>query len=572
MNLSRVEVKNYRALVDVAVDLDETTVLIGENNSGKTSFLEAVRLCLTQAPSRRAEPFDDYDHHLPSDAAQLGDSGDTSIVLHFSERTPGEWDVEVQQTLAEAVVVDGDLRRVVLRLRSSKDPTTGEMSPMWEFLDGGGNALRMKRPVSVVLRDLQQLKPFFYLSAVRDAGREFQPRSPFWGPFLRNPTIPDDVRKQIEADLEALNAKVIGADARLQDVKDRLGKTGDIVSIGASDAISIEAVPARARDLLSHAQVTVSGRTGARLPMARHGAGTQSLAVLFLFEAFLASMIDKLYGHLAVPIVAIEEPEAHLHPAATRSLWTAISEMPGQKIVATHSGDLLARVPLAHIRRFCHQDGRVVVKQLKPTTLSADDARKIGLHVRATRGELLFARSWLLVEGATEVWLFEGIAEVLGVDLERAGVRIVQYAQVWPDPFVHLAEDLGISWFCLADGDAQGKDYKKSVVALLAGRPEADHVLALPESNIEAHLCGAGFGKVYETHVADQKRATITAKPGDPEYWEQVVNAKPKRGSKEAVVIEVVEEMRKLGTTSVPPTLKRVLDAVVRLGGGTHGP
>jgi putative ATP-dependent endonuclease of OLD family len=282
-------------------------------------------------------------------------------------------------------------------------------------------------------------------------------------------------------------------------------------------------------------------------------------------------MLEKLYGNLAVPVVAIEEPEAHLHPAATRSLWTAISEMPGQKMVATHSGDLLARVPLVNIRRFCHRDGRVVVKRLLPGTLGNDDMRKIGLHVRATRGELLFARSWLLVEGATEVWLFEGVAEVLGCDLEREGVRIVQYRQVEVDPFIRLADALGIGWFCMADGDQEGRRCQAKVAPLLDGRQEAKHFVALAEPTIEVHLCASGFGGIFEARVPAQNRASITIPEGQQGHWEQVVRALPGRG-KEARVIEVVEEMRRRGAGSVPAQLKGVLDRVVALAGEANGP
>lgn len=572
MRLRSVTIKNFRALANVTVELDETTVLIGENNTGKTSFLEALKLCLAQGASRRGDLFDDYDHHLASDQSQVGDAGDTEITLRFAESAVGEWTNDVVQAISEAVTLDGDLQQVVLRVKSAKDAQTGEMTAKWEFLDPQGNPLKPRRPAGVVLRDLQQLKPFFYLSAVRDAAREFQPRSAFWGPFLRNPTIPDDVRKELEADLDALNAKVIAADDKLKDVKQRLEKTGGIVSIRTTDAVAIEAVPGKARDLLSRAQVSVSGRTGARLPMTRHGAGTQSLSVLFLFESFLNSMLERIYGAGSVPIVAVEEPEAHLHPAASRALWKAISDMPGQKLVATHSGDLLARVPLANVRRFCHDGAGIAVRRLQAGTLDQDDARKMALHVKATRGELLFARSWLLVEGATEVWVFEGIADLLGIDLEREGVRIVQYAQVMPDPFIRLADDLGIGWFCFADGDQDGQKYRKAAVDLLNGRTEADRVRTLPEATMEIHLCNAGFGAVYEGEVAAQKKASITSKLGDPAYWAQVVAATPNRG-KEARAIKVVEEMTKRGAGSAPPFLKGVLDAVVQIARGpANGP
>ncbi len=573
MRLRSVTIKNFRALANVTVELDETTVLIGENNTGKTSFLEALKLCLAQGATRRGDTFDDYDHHLASDQSQVGDAGDTEIILRFAESKVGEWPNDVVQAINEAITLEGDLQQVILRVKSAKDPQTGEMTAKWEFLDPTGSPLKPRRPAGVVLRDLQQLKPFFYVPAVRDAAREFQPRSAFWGPFLRNPTIPEEVRRELEADLDALNAKVIAADDKLKDVKQRLEKAGGIVSIGSTDAVTIEAVPGKARDLLSRAQVSVSGKTGARLPMSRHGAGTQSLSVLFLFESFLNSMLERLYGPASVPIVAVEEPEAHLHPSASRAIWTALSDLPGQKIVATHSGDLLARVPLENVRRFSHESGAITVRRLAPGILDADDERKIGLHVRASRGELLFSRAWLLVEGATEHWILAGLADILGMDLDRAGVRLVQYAQVWPAPFIRLANELGIAWFCLSDGDATGQKYKKAALKLLGGRTEADHVLALSESTIEVSLCMAGFGAPYEANISDQKRGLVTATRGTTAYWEQVNKAQSEQKAKEALALEVIEAIRKQGASSVPAALRGALDAVVRLaGGGSNGP
>lgn len=568
MRLRSVTIKNFRALADVTVDLDDTTVLIGENNTGKTSFLEALKLCLGQGAARRGDIFDDYDHHLSSTEAQVGDAGDTEILLRFAESAVGEWPAEVVQAVSDAVVLDAaDLRQVMLRVRSLKDAETGEMNALWEFLDAAGNPLRLRRSINFLLRDLQQLKPFFYLSAVRDAAREFQPRSSFWGPFLRNPSIPEEVRKELELELEALNAKVIASEEKLKGVAERIEKAGGIVSLGDKDPVTIEAVPGRARDLLARAQVSISGRTGARLPMARHGAGTQSLSVLFLFDAFLNSMLERIYGPGSSPIVAVEEPEAHLHPSAARALWTALSELPGQKIIATHSGDLLARVPLENVRRFSHDATGISVKQVPVGFLDADDARKIALHVRASRGELLFARAWLLVEGATEHSVMGSLADLLDIDLDRAGVRIVQYAQVSVAALIRLANQLGIAWFCLADGDRAGQGYKKAARDLLGSRAEADHVLALPDSTIEVHLCQAGFGAAYQANIAPQKRAQVTASPGDPLYWDQVYAAQTNR-PKEALALEAMSEIRGAGAAAAPPVLKGVLEAVLRLAGG----
>ena len=46
MHLARIHIENFRAIRKASLDLDETTVLIGENNSGRSSILEALALVL----------------------------------------------------------------------------------------------------------------------------------------------------------------------------------------------------------------------------------------------------------------------------------------------------------------------------------------------------------------------------------------------------------------------------------------------------------------------------------------------------------------------------------------------
>ena len=108
--------------------------------------------------------------------------------------------------------------------------------------------------------------------------------------------------------------------------------------------------------------------------------------MIFLFEAFLATMLAEQYDKLSQPILALEEPESHLHPCATRSLWAALDAISGQKFIATHSGDLLARVPLSAVRRFCKENGVTVVKSLQPGTLTAEEERKVDFHVQMPVG------------------------------------------------------------------------------------------------------------------------------------------------------------------------------------------
>jgi len=365
MLLRSVNIKNFRCFKDVTVPVDKMTVLIGENNSGKTSFLEAIRLCLTRSNFRRSDWLDQYDYHLPSDKAQPDETGELSITLDFI--VDAQPPAELVQALGDVLVFDdNNVRHAILRTTSSYDKTLKAFTSDWDFLDAKGNALGTKVKRQQTLTTFVQFVPLFYLSALRDAAREFQGRSTFWAPFLKSTTIPSDIREKLQTEINALNDQVLKSHDSLQSLKTHLAKVQNVVASGKAGTVDIEALPGRISELLAKAQINITASTGAPLPLTRHGAGTQSLAVIFLFEAFLATMLAEQYDKLSQPILALEEPESHLHPCATRSLWAALDAISGQKFIATHSGDLLARVPLSAVRRFCTENGATVVKSLQP--------------------------------------------------------------------------------------------------------------------------------------------------------------------------------------------------------------
>ncbi len=561
MLLRKVTIKNFRCFQDVEVGLDQTTVLIGENNAGKTSFLDAIRVCLSRAGTRRGGGLEDYDYHLSTAQAQPEQVDKLAIVLDFE--LDEDESVDLVQALGDVVVFDeSNIRHVILRLSSGFDPVLKDFSPDWDFLDAKGNPLGFRTKRLQLLSTFLQLTPVFYLSALRDAAKEFQGRSGFWAPFLRNPAIPDEIRDRLQTEINELNKEVLEAHAPLQAVKKHLSKVQKIISVGGGGKVDIEALPARILDLLNRAQVNISAPTGASLPLTRHGSGTQSLAVLFLFEAFFANMLTQQYDALSRPLLALEEPESHLHPCAVRSLWFSLNSIAGQKIIATHSGDLLARVPLTAIRRFFRQNGKVQVSWVRPGLLTAEEEKRIYFHIQSCRGELLFARCWLLGEGESEYWVFGEAADVLGYDLDQLGVRFVNTSYSGVEVLVKVANALGIGWYFIGDGDSQGQMDGKLCQKYLQGRDAAKLICILPRPNIEVILCESGFGHIYEKYVSPQKKDKITATKGSPDYYVQVVSAQPDKG-KPTRIREVMAEMRLGGQGSVPPILKSVIEAAI---------
>ncbi len=309
--------------------------------------------------------------------------------------------------------------------------------------------------------------------------------------------------------------------------------------------------------------MSLASRSGARIPVELQGEGTQSLAVLLLFGAFLRSQLSDLNPD-ATPITALEEPEAHLHPSAIRSLMGLVSNLPGQKIVSTHSGDLLASVPSSAIRRFAHANGGIKTHRIERGALKPKDERKFDSHVRRTRGELLFARCWLLVEGETETTLFAGAAEALSLDIERAGVRCVEFSQTDVGMLAKVANNLGIVWYCVLDNDSGRKKYESCLKNQFGTVPEADR-LTIPYSNVERMLCDNGFGHLYEALMSPQKGQPKSPKSTSA-YWAEVLEALPKRYSKPEVAAKAAALMT-AKCIPVPAEVSNILNRAKALAG-----
>lgn len=565
MFLERIDIKNFRGIKELSLELDDLCVLVGENNSGKSSVLDALRLCMTRPLTRRASVFEEYDYHLDDASAEPSRENPIEITLKFAEREMDEWPDEFSQTLRLAEQIDDEgLRSVILRVRSTFDPHSVE----YDFLNSKGNALPKAREPRLV-NNLRQLAPVFHLESMRDAGREFRAGASFWGPFVRSIEIDEDAREEIERTLSNLNEEILDQHTAFKTVREHLSNATALLPLGKADPVSIDAVPSRLSDVLSRAQVSLAAKTGARIPIARHGSGTQSLAVICLFDAYLQKQMKGLYGDHAEAILTMEEPEAHLHPSAVKAVGEMLRNLSGQKLLSTHSGDLLASVPLKKIRRLSRKDGKTVVYRIDAETLSDDEIGKLDYHVKTSRGDLLFSRCWLLVEGETDAMLISECARAMDRDLYSNGVSCIEFTKIGVEKFIKLADQMGIEWFVLCDNDPAGENFRKTACGQLGPREPSEHVRLLDHGTMEVFLCMEGFGDIYEKTVSPQKKKEkgIVSEKGTPDYWKEVCAAQSEK-TKPRNALDVAQKISR-SEKPVPRLLREVVEQSLKLGGST---
>ena len=353
MRVTRIEIRNFRSIRHLAVDLSETTVFVGPNNAGKTAILDALRIALTRRWGQRGTGFTEYDVHLADDASDPKKSDGVSIELHAEESESGEWPDAVAADLDQIVQLDMNtgLRSIVLQTRCKWNEDSGSFEPSWEFLNVKREPLAGRGARRVNLDRFWRYLPVFYLGALRDVGDEFSPRSQFWGRLLKALEIPAGLESRALRVLDLLNRRLLEADPRLKNIAETLSGATSIAVRDGGGGLGLRMVPLKTWDLLSKAEIILRNAPDQPwLPLRLQGQGIQSLSVIFLFQAFVEHLLRELYEQDSEPVLALEEPETHLHPQAARTLWAHVAALPGQKIVTTHSPYFVQHVPFRDLR------------------------------------------------------------------------------------------------------------------------------------------------------------------------------------------------------------------------------
>jgi len=636
MKLREVIVQNFRNLVDVRIPIDNTTILVGENNCGKTAFLDALTQALPKTGYLRNNPFDEYDYHM----AKVEDSPRTSsgiiIEVWFREDVSDEWPEAIIQSLTEIIQTDPvrNLNSIGLRLSSRFDKEASQCIATREFLNTKGEPLGGKAASPAIVTRFLEYVRLFYLSALRDSESEFSPKSQFWGRILRDLKIDDEKRKKLTEELNRLNESLLSADPRLDKVRASLERIQTVLPSGGKT--TIQPLPLQPWDLMVKSQVVMRGRNAeVDFPLSRHGQGIQSLAVLFLFQAYVEVLLKPTFHADTEAILSLEEPEAHLHPQAIRALTGTINDIVAQKIISAHSPYVLQNVPITSIRLFrrignatavryvkrhfsakvpktqgltdfcntsspkydyneteqtltvrgpieekeyrkilpfymANKDAQATLKELKEQSqlyLSDDDITDLDTYAKRVRGEVFFARGWLLCEGQTEYLLLSYFAELLGTPLDRHGISLIDFQNNGsPAAFVALARNFGLPWLLVCDHDSAGLGYVEAVKKLGVTLQDANELLRpfpRKDDDLELFLTTNGFLNEMVGILAS-KGVALTKNQGDAGFEAEI--AEQLRRKKTEVVTDLIKTLRsaKADHSRVPAFFAKAINDVIQ--------
>ena len=497
-----IRIAGFRGLENIEVALEQTTILTGMNNTGKTSFLKALQLALG---NRQFVTQDDFFIRgssvsdkiiidllivpINNDGEQCEDFSDDWLVKFTEDRirTDGNNDFVPLRTIITFDEIRNSYKTQQFILQGW--PEFKQEGINWFDIDNG-------KEKSFHFDEV----PFFYMDAQRDILEDTKLRNSYLGKMLSKIKYSEEDIKDIEEQIKSLNEKAVSGSDILSNIKTTL-KGLDTAMDTRSEGIEITPFTKKIRDLNKGLTIYYTDQKEP-FSMECHGMGTRSWSSLLTLKAFISLLSINAEKEQSVffPILAIEEPEAHLHPNAQKKLYEQINAIAGQKIISTHSPYIAATAKLGQIRNF-YKDETVTCGKIEIDSLNDEDIRKINRQVINTRGEIFFSKVIVFFEGETEEQAlpifarkhFNKTPVEMGLDFVGVGGS-GSYL-----PFLRFAEALKIPWIIFSDGEENVKKSIWSTLKKLYNTSEVDlesisNVFILDnECDFEGYLINCGY-------------------------------------------------------------------------------
>lgn len=564
MYISKVNIRNFRSFDDkgiTAVLKEGVNAIIGENNSGKSSFVDAIRLALGVGSYKKDIYFSLSDFHINAKGQR---SNTANIDIYFDD-VPADlfeiWDPEDNKK--------GELH-VCFYTVASQDGKEKIRYQAW----GGpveGNTLSVE-----TLESVQTI----YLGALRDANNELRPtRTGKLSTLFTSIVNTSGTKTQVLSAAERANLEIESQPAVTQ-LRDIINKNLSVLeqdllcqkvgvglvsptfeSIAASlrawlrprwvfinkdnpvltalknlysqvdwdsasstqaDGVYFDIWTLEGKDVTPEITGTLNTELSHRFEITQNGLGYNNL----LFMAAVLGDIENSTAETVFNVLLVEEPEAHLHPQLqelTHSFFEQNSNKKNVQVIYTsHSPTLVSRIGIDKIVLLYENNHRINCLSLSQSGLTSRERDYLERYLDVTKSQMLFAKGIVFVEGICEALTMPAFSSILNRSFDQYAVTVVNANGVSFEPFVKLlcyansADTQTIKAAVLTDDDrctnkALTEEYiskdilfdcsdevLSDVIARLAKGTPSDRYLDIQTLCADTHISVHGACKTFE--------------------------------------------------------------------------
>jgi len=468
MYISKVEITNFRNFRNFKVNLRQYSVIVGSNKSGKTNLIQAIRLAIDPSlrPSERIlDETDIWDGPIRGDEDRI-----VTIVVELTLVDENE----IRLMALVGAVNDGQTARFMYQYPARPKITIlGNAQQKSLLADDENIETEAKRAayIWVAGADGRQKEvnagtlltclSFESLNAFRDA-------EGLLGSWSRNPlqfllkslNIEDKRLGEIATNVH-LQAEELRNERKVGDLVDRINqRSSGLVGSTFATKSDLNVVTGDSEDLLRSIKLLADGNR----TIERTSLGIQNILYLALLLERITARLGSNGQRQQQLLLALEEPEAHIHPHVQRSIFNYFQNQLAEVkalIVTTHSPNIASVSPLMSIvvLRDCglSQGSKAFWVQ---EDFDDQDIKDIERYLNVTRAELVFAQGVVFVEGIAEQYLIPAFAKALGINLDHLGISVIAVDGVNFVPYTKLlsADNFNIPFVVLTDLDSQNSE------------------------------------------------------------------------------------------------------------------
>lgn len=481
MYIEKVEIENFRIFGDkVEIFFQKgLNMLIGENNSGKTAIIDAIRLVMSLGTYKRNLYMDESDFHVNEYGIR---SSEAKISIYFND-------------------LNEDQKAELIYLSDVINPISSNAEIHVNYILDLNNKgeYRVREKVSgyneqtIPDKECLQKLTSIYMPALRNAEKDMQPSkysqllqlllkfantkekkenlvkivSDMNNSIIEDVTISemqDNINKNLKSiEKEIINQKInisiaessindIGATLKLTNSKElkkiciNKEERDEIVSELITDMEDVEKYISEISEgmyILDIQEMKNNGidikdnlkaRTEVNFFIKQNGLGYNNIL----------SMATELSNSKQIEtddfvLMLLEEPEAHLHPQLLYLLNDFLQDNSNMQIILTsHSPTLISRFKIDKLIVLQQNEDKINISNLSKIKFGESEQEILERYLDVTKSQMFFAKGIIFVEGITEALLINEFSKILKRDLDKYAVEIVNINGVDFEPFAKI--------------------------------------------------------------------------------------------------------------------------------------